>query len=164
MNIFLNAVDKLISVVAVELEQLGVANSTSQLDRQHFIECKESPVDCLQSYKFPMFTPHRNLSFSETKKQFGNYVIFGSDPVYDNLYAQDLGRKNQIVVIDQQSGSVIYICARCFNSFLAAFAVLIDRDVANRTEYKVPSDMWIDQAATQAGGAEYRSFYEFVIA
>ena len=164
MNNFLDAVDRLIALINAELRQRGIDHSVSQLDRQQLLECKKSPMDCLLNYDFPMFTPHRNLVFVDTKRQFGSYIVFGNDPAYNNFYVLDLESDNRVLAIDQESGIVTHTCARDFDSFLSAFAVLIDRDVANRAEQGSSTDGWIERAVAEAGGEEYQSFYEFMIA
>ena len=161
---FLDAIDKLIAVIKAELREREIQYSGNQLDRRQLKNCKSPPMDCLLNYNFPMFTPHRNLIFIDAKRQFGEYVVFANDPTYNNFYALDIQCNSRIVAIDQESGSVVHSCARDFNSFLSAFAVLINRDVASRTNQESLRENWVERAVAEAGGAEYQPFYEFVIA
>lgn len=110
---------------------------------------------------FPDNTPHRHLFFFDEYRQNAEYIAFGGNPNYNDVYVVDK-KTGQVLVFSEEEKFLNY-CADTFASFLEAFIILINLDIELGQKKKIINPLIIlDDAVAAAGGEEYRAFYKFI--
>lgn len=112
-------------------------------------------------HSFPDLTPHRHLYFFDEFKQNDEFVAFGGNDNYNDVYVVE--KKTGKVLVFSEEERFQYACADNFTSFLSAFIVLIDLEVALGQQQIISDPLAVlNETVAAAGGEEYRAFYRFI--
>lgn len=115
----------------------------------------------LQAYHFPDNTPHRHLFLLEEFKENDQYIAFGEDANYNSPYVID--KRTGKVLSFSEYEDLLASCAADLSSFLKAFTVMINLEIAHIGKEKIVNPQAVlDEAVAAAGGEEYRAFYQFI--
>lgn len=115
----------------------------------------------LQEYEFPDNTPHRHLFILKEFKENDTYIAFGENANYNSIYV--IEKDTNKVLSFSEFEDFLASCAKDLRSFLKAFTVIIDLEIAHIQKRKIDNPQHIlDEAVAAAGGEEYRAFYKFI--
>ncbi len=160
---FINAVNNYIKVINQDMMAYGLDESAlwpfvEPISGQY---ADEELIYRLQAYNFPDNTPYRHLFFLEEFKENDQYIAFGENTNYNSTYV--IEKKTGKVLSFSENEDLLASCAVDLSSFLKAFTVMIDLEIAHIQKKKITNPLaMLNRAVAAAGGEEYRPFYEFI--
>lgn len=153
---FISAVNAYIVAQNAKMRRYGLTEFIPVVD--DLPEADEELLLRFSKHSFPELTPHRHLYFFDEYKQNAEYVAFGGNDNYNDIY-----------VVNKQTGKVLafseeeefrYECADSFAAFLAAFTLLINLEITLSKSQRIVNPLLaLDEVVAAAGGEEYRAFY-----
>lgn len=160
---FINAVNNYISVInqdmiAYGLDEAALWPFVEPISEQY---ADDELIYRLQAYNFPDNTPHRHLFFLGEFKENDQYIAFGENTNYNSTYV--IEKKTGKVLSFSENEDFLASCAIDLSSFLEAFTVMINLEIAHIQKKKIINPLaMLNQAVAAAGGEGYRPFYEFI--
>ncbi len=156
---FVDAVNGYLEMHNEKMERYGLTEFIPKVD--YLGHEGEDPLVRFSEHHFPDLTPHRHLYFFDEFKQNEEYVAFGGNSNYNDVYVVEK-RTGKVLVFSEEE-IFLNSCAESFAAFLEAFIVLIDLDTRLGQKKKIADPQTVlDKAVAAAGGEEYRSFYKFI--
>ena len=156
---FVDAVNAYIEVQNEKMKRYGLAELMPKAD--YLGNEKEGVLTRFSKHAFPDNTPHRHLYFFDEFKQNSEYIAFGGNSNYNDVYVVE--KKTGKVLVFSEEEKFLNCCADSFSSFLEAFIVLINLDIELSRKKKIINPLAVlDEAVAAAGGEEYRPFYTFI--
>lgn len=156
---FVDAVNAYIEGQNERMKRYGLGESIPKAD--YLSNGEEDLLTRFSKHTFPDNTPHRHLYFFEEFRQNSEYIAFGGNANYNDVYVVE--KKTGKVLVFSEEECFLNCCADSFASFLEAFIVLIDLDIAlSRNKLAINPLAILDEAVAAAGGEEYRPFYKFI--
>lgn len=156
---FIAAVNRYVVMQNEKIKRYGLTELISKVD-----ELPDEGGDLLTRFSrhsFPNFTPHRHLYFFDEFKQNAEFIAFGGNDNYNDVYVVE--KKTGKVLVFSEEERFQYACADNFTSFLSAFIVLIDLEIALGRQQMIANPLAVlNEAVVAAGGEEYRPFYRFI--
>lgn len=160
---FVKAVNTYITVINQDMIAYGLEESAlwpfiETISEQY---ADDELIYRLQAYSFPDNTPHRHLFFLKEFKENDEYIAFGENTNYNSTYV--IEKKTGKVLSFSEHEVFLASCAIDLSSFLKAFTVMINLEIAHIQKKKITNPLTIlNSAVTAAGGEQYRPFYEFI--
>lgn len=156
---FVDAVNAYIEMHNEKMKRHGLTEFMTKVD--YLENEQEGLLTRFSKHTFPDNTPHRHLYFFDEFKQNSEYIAFGGNSNYNDVYVVD--KKTGKVLVFSEEEKFLNFCADSFASFLEAFIVLINLEIELGRKKKITDSMTIlDDAVAAAGGEEYRAFYKFI--
>lgn len=156
---FVDAVNAYIEVQNEKMKRYGLAGLMPKAD--YLGNEEEDLLTRFSKHTFPDNTPHRHLYFFDAFRQNSEYIAFGGNSNYNDVYVVD--KKTGKVLVFSEEERFLNSCADSFASFLEAFIVLIDLDIElSRNKQAINPPAILEKAVAAAGGEEYRPFYKFI--
>lgn len=121
----------------------------------------EDLLSRFSKHSFPEYTPHRHLYFFDEFKQNPEYIAFGGNSNYNDVYV--VAKVTEEVLVFSEEEQFLNYCAYNFECFLEAFILLISLDIKLGQGKLIANPSTIlDDIVTAAGGEKYRTFYKFI--
>lgn len=156
---FVDVVNAYVEMHNEKMKRYGLTELISEVD--YLSNEEEDLLTRFSKHNFPDNTPHRHLFFFDGFKQNSEYIAFGGNSNYNEVYAVDK-KTGKVLVLSEEEKFLNY-CADSFASFLEAFIVLINLEIELGQKKKIINPLTIlDEAVAAAGGEEYRAFYKFI--
>ena len=156
---FVDVVNAYIEMHNEKMKQYGLTELIPKVD--YLDNEEEDLLTRFSKHGFPDNTPHRHLFFFDEFKQNSDYIAFGGNPNYNDVYTVD--KKTGKILVFSEEEKFLNYCADSFASFLEAFIVLINLEIELGQKKKITNPLTIlDDAVAAAGGEEYRAFYKFI--
>lgn len=158
-KLFIAAVNTYVAIQNEKMRRYGLTEFIPKVDDLPYSD--EDLLIRFSRHSFPDFTPHRHLYFFDEFKQNAEYIAFGGNDNYNDVYVVDKVTGKVLAFSEEEKFQ--HVCADNFSAFLAAFTVLINLEVALDQKQKVIHPLEVlNDAVTAAGGEEYRAFYRFI--
>ncbi|MCB9298562.1 MAG: hypothetical protein H6559_36430 [Lewinellaceae bacterium] len=156
---FVDAVNAYIEVQNEKMKRYGL---TEFLPEVAYLENEQEDLLIrFSKHTFPDNTPHRHLYFFDEFKQNSEYIAFGGNANYNDVYVVE--KKTGKVLVFSEEEKFLNYCADSFASFLEAFTVLINLEAALGRKKEIADPLAIlNEAVAAAGGEEYQAFYKFI--
>lgn len=156
---FIAAVNDYIELHNAKMERYGLTEFIPTVE--YVADEEEDPLLFFSRYTFPDHTPHRHLFFFEEFRENDEYIAFGGNDNYNDVYMVEklTGR----VLVFSEEEELRYAAAESFAAFLEAFTLLIELEVALGRQARIDNPLAIlNEVVIAAGGASYRAFYAFI--
>jgi hypothetical protein len=156
---FVDAVNTYIELQNEKRKRYGLADPLPRLDQ---LEAgAEDLLTQFSKHHFPDNCPHRQLYFFDEFKQNDEYIAFGGNANYNDVYVVEQASGKVLVFSEEEA--FLHDCAASFEAFLEAFIILIALEVqlGQGKEIAKPQAV-LDAAVAAAGGEAYRAFYQFI--
>ena len=122
---FVDAVNTYIELQNEKRKRYGLADPLPRLDQ---LEAgAEDLLTQFSKHHFPDNSPHRHLYFFDEFKQNDEYIAFGGNANYNDVYVVEQASGKVLVFSEEEA--FLHDCAASFAAFLEAFIILIALEV-----------------------------------